>query len=129
MFLTLHNSRTKFASNQTFHFIRCITPKRVTSLRTHISIIALALNTASFKEMRQQWRAVGNTMPDLTGPRFDLGPLATETIALPLERLADFGSQIYLKYFIITVDEKLINRINAPSIFYSVNFDVVFSLK
>ena len=43
-------------------------------------------------------------MPDLTGPRFDLRPLATETIALPLERLADFGSQIYLKYFIITVD-------------------------
>ena len=66
-------------------------------------------------------------MPDLTGPRFDLRPLATEAIALPLERLADFGSRF--KYFIITVDVKLINRINAPSIFYSVNFDVVFSLK
>ena len=127
--MNLRNSRTKFASNQIFHFIRCITPKLVTSYRTHISVIALALNTAPFKEMLQQWRAVGNNMPDLTGPRFDLRPLATETIALSLERLADFGSRSYLKYFIITVDVKLRNRINAPSIFYSVNFDVVFSLK
>ena len=83
--MNLRNSRTKFASNQIFHFIRCITPKRVTSLRTHMSVIALELNTAPFKEMRQQWRAVGNTMPNLTGPRFDLRPLATETIALPFE--------------------------------------------
>ena len=27
---------------------------------------------ASFKEMWQRWRAVGNTMFDLTGPRFKL---------------------------------------------------------
>ena len=28
-----HNSRLYFASNQIFHYTRCITPKRVTSLR------------------------------------------------------------------------------------------------
>ena len=27
--------------------------------------------TASFEEMSQQWRAVGNTESDLTGPRFE----------------------------------------------------------
>ena len=28
-------------------------------------------NTAPFKEMLQRWRAVGNTVSDLTGPRFE----------------------------------------------------------
>ena len=39
------------------------------SLRTRV--IALALNTAPFKEMLQQRQAFGNTMSDLTGPRFE----------------------------------------------------------
>ena len=28
-------------------------------------------NTASFEEMSQQWRAVGNTVSDFTGPRIE----------------------------------------------------------
>ena len=28
-------------------------------------------NTAPFEEMLQRWRAVGNTVSDLTGPRFE----------------------------------------------------------
>ena len=28
-------------------------------------------NTASFEEMSQRWRAVGNTVSDLTDPRFE----------------------------------------------------------
>ena len=28
-------------------------------------------NTAPFEEMAQRWRAVGNTVSDLTGPRFE----------------------------------------------------------
>ena len=28
-------------------------------------------NTAPFEEMTQRWRAVGNTLFDLTGPRFE----------------------------------------------------------
>ena len=28
-------------------------------------------STAPFEEMSQQWRAVGNTVSDLTGPRFE----------------------------------------------------------
>ena len=29
-------------------------------------------NTAPFEEMSRRWRAVGNTVSDLTGPRFEL---------------------------------------------------------
>ena len=29
-------------------------------------------NTAPFEEMSQRWRAVGNTVSDSTGPRFEL---------------------------------------------------------
>ena len=28
-------------------------------------------NTAPFEEKQQRWRAVGNTVPNLTGPRFE----------------------------------------------------------
>ena len=41
-------------------------------LLPNIDIFALLRpgNTASFEEMSQWWRAVGNTVSDLTGPRF-----------------------------------------------------------
>ena len=45
--------------------------KRVTSWRgpsPRVHVIALAGNTAPFAEMLQQRRAVGNAVPDLTGP-------------------------------------------------------------
>ena len=38
---------------------------------THIRVIALVLMTAPFIKMMQQWRAFGNTMSDLTGPKFE----------------------------------------------------------
>ena len=38
----------------------------------HLRVIAPMGNTAPFEEMLQQWRVVGNTVSDLTGPRFDL---------------------------------------------------------
>ena len=37
----------------------------------HLRVIAPASNTAPFEEMSQRWRAVGNTVSDLTGPRFE----------------------------------------------------------
>ena len=37
---------------------------------THFRVIAPG-NTASFEEMSQRWRVVGNTVSDLTGPRFE----------------------------------------------------------
>ena len=56
-------------SNQIFHYIRCITPKRVTSLRgSSPSHCARATQFRPF-EMLQRWQAVGNSMYDLTGPR------------------------------------------------------------
>ena len=60
---------TTFTSNQIFHYTRCITPQRVTSWRGAISESLRSGNTASF-EMSQRWRAIGNTISDLNGPRF-----------------------------------------------------------
>ena len=50
-------------------------------------------NAASFEEMLQQWWAVGNTVSDLTSPRFDLRFSAPETNTLLLEQLPEY----YLK--------------------------------
>ena len=55
--------------NQIFYFTRCITPKRVTSLR---AALLRPGNTAPFEKMQQRWRTVGTTMTDSTGPRFKL---------------------------------------------------------
>ena len=56
--------------NQIVYYTRCITPKRVTSLRGPISASLRPKNTTSFKEMSQWQRSVGNTMPSLIGSRF-----------------------------------------------------------
>ena len=45
--------------------------------------------SASFVETSQRWRAVGNTVSDLTGPRFEAQPPPPlNTYALPLDQLA-----------------------------------------
>ena len=38
---------------------------------THLRVIAPASNTVPLEEMSQQWQAVGNTVSDLTGQRFE----------------------------------------------------------
>ena len=53
-------------TNQIFHYSRYNTLKRVISLRGPSPRHRGPGNT----EMSQQWRAVGNTVSDLTGPRF-----------------------------------------------------------
>ena len=60
----------KIEFNQIFHYTRSSTPKRVTSLRGLISASLRPGNTTPFEAMSQQRRAVGNTVSDLTGPRF-----------------------------------------------------------
>ena len=48
-------------------------------------------NTASFEEMSQRWQAVGNTMSNLTGPRFELATSRSKeerVTARPSGRLA-----------------------------------------
>ena len=57
-------------SNQIFHYTRCIAPKRVTEFAGPISVALRSEDTAPFKEMLQRWRAVGNTVSDLTGRGF-----------------------------------------------------------
>ena len=75
-------------SNQIFHYTRCNTPKRVTSLRSpsprHCSRATQLLS----KKMSQRWQTVGSTVSDLTGPRFEPQTLAPWTKALPLDQLA-----------------------------------------
>ena len=51
-----------YISHQIFHYTRCL----------NIRVIAPAGNTAPFEETSQRWRAIGNTVSDLTGPRFEL---------------------------------------------------------
>ena len=58
-------------SNQIFHYTRCIPPKRVTSLRGPF-MRHCARATQLFSKKCQRWQAVGNTVFDLTGPRFEL---------------------------------------------------------
>ena len=61
-------SNTRFKSNQIFYYTCCIT----LSLWGPISASLRPGNTAPFEEMSQRWRAVGNTVSDLTGPRLEL---------------------------------------------------------
>ena len=57
---------------QIFHYSRWITPKRVTSWRgPSPRQCARATQLRTFEEMSQRWRAVGSTVSDLTGPRFE----------------------------------------------------------
>ena len=53
-------------SNQIFHYARCITPKRVTT-----SASLLSGYIAPFEGILQRWRAVGNTVPNLAGQKFE----------------------------------------------------------
>ena len=45
--------------------------KACNELPEPISASLLLGNTAPFEEMSQRWQALGNTVPDLTGPRFE----------------------------------------------------------
>ena len=64
----------------------------------YLCVIAPADNTAPFEEMLQWWRAIGNTVSDLTGHRFEPETLRSNTIALPLDQLASYSNLIrYLR--------------------------------
>ena len=64
-----------FAPNQIkikiFHYTRCKTPERVTSWRGPSPRHCARATQLLSKKMSQRWRAVGNTVSDLTGPRFE----------------------------------------------------------
>ena len=49
----------------------CITPKHITSFRDPSPRHYACSNTASFEKTSQWWRAVDNTVSDLTRPRFE----------------------------------------------------------
>ena len=56
---------------KSFIYTRCSTPKRVTSLRGPSPRHCTRATQPFFEEMLQRWRAVGYTVSDLTGPRFE----------------------------------------------------------
>ena len=60
---TVHRAYTSFI----FHH----TPKRLTSVREPSLCHCACGNTASFEEKLQRWRAVGNTVFDLTSSRYE----------------------------------------------------------
>ena len=61
---------SKLNQNQIFPYTRCITPKRVTSWRGQLRLIASG-QLSFFRRNVARWRTVGNTVFDLTGPRFE----------------------------------------------------------
>ena len=60
-------------------------------------------NTASFKEMWQRWRAVGNTVFDLTARDLNFGPPAPETNALLLDQEIDQSRNIFLIFYLDSI--------------------------
>ena len=59
------------SQNQIFCYARCIRQKRVMSLRCpSLRHCARVTQLQPFEEMLQRWRAVGNTVSHLTGPRY-----------------------------------------------------------
>ena len=50
---------------------------------------SLRPRSKAFFEMSQQWRAVGNSVSDYTGPRFESRTSRPETDALPLDQQID----------------------------------------
>ena len=59
-----------FFTNQIFHYTRCNTLKRVTSLRGPSPRHCARVTQLPFEEMLQRRQAVGNNVSDLTSPRF-----------------------------------------------------------
>ena len=71
-----------------FQYTRSNMPKRVTSWRDSCPASLRPRNTVRFEEMSLRWRAVGNTVLDLTGRNFNLRPPASQANVLPLNQLA-----------------------------------------
>ena len=66
-----NNALAYFKSNQIFHYTRCKYAEACNELAGPISASLRQGNTAPFEKMSQWWRAVGNTVSDLTAPRFE----------------------------------------------------------
>ena len=63
------NSITNIKSNLSLYSLDCA--EACNELAGPISASLRPGNTAPFEEMSQRWRAIGNTVSDLTGPRFE----------------------------------------------------------
>ena len=77
----IHTEGQKIKSN--VHYTRGITPKRVTSGGAHLCGLAPGLHSS--EETSQRWRAVGDTVADLTGPRIEPQTSRSESVRLATE--------------------------------------------
>ena len=73
------------------HYTRVITPKRVTSDGAYFR--GLALGQHSSKETPKQWRAVSDTVSEMTGPGFEPQTCCTGKNALPNELTGQFAKE------------------------------------
>ena len=64
-----YDKKLKIKSFIIFAALRPLSVLRVRG--AHLRVIAPTRKKAPFEEILQRWRAVGNTMSDLTGPRFE----------------------------------------------------------
>ena len=79
-FFLCHPFLAIYASNLYYRPTRNITPKSVTSGGAHAR--GLAPEHQNPEETRQRWRAVGNTVSDLTGPESNPRPIAPTTTSI-----------------------------------------------
>ena len=64
-----------------YHYTHGITPKRVTSGVAHLRVLAPGQHSSD--ETSQRWRAVGDTVVDLTSPGIE--PLTSHTDSVRLQ--------------------------------------------
>ena len=69
MFIESSHAQLKFKSNLLLYSLDYA--EACNELAGPISASLRPGNTALFEEMSQRWRAFGNTVSDLTGPRFE----------------------------------------------------------
>ena len=67
--MLVKQTREKIKSNLLLYSLHYA--KACNELARPISASLRPRNTAPFEEMLQRWRSVGNTVSDLTGPRFE----------------------------------------------------------
>ena len=72
--------RRKNEKKSNHHYTRGITPKRVTSGGVHL--FSLAHGQHSYEETTQMWRAVGDTLSDLTGLGIEAQTFRTDSDVL-----------------------------------------------
>ena len=97
-----HSCIVTYGNQKTnFRYTRCITPMCVKNNGAHLR--GLAPKQHSSEETSQRWRAVGDTVPDLTGPGIELrprAPIALSSTTMPTDQLARIDLNLFLQLLV-----------------------------